>query len=415
MNIARINKSIQQVSLVLFASGLAFSLALANIGWVLFLATLLADYIFLKKEFVWRPSAVDMPIIAGVIVFIVSSLLGVRPMYSLSHISTELLFVVFYVCWYGFDRKQALKLVALFAAVTAAASLFGLIQYMVGIDLDLQGTLHHIPRLFENLPDALLRACALKQGRIMSTRGHPLTFAEVAYFGFICSLAMMLIEKKTVRKSLWLTASAVTLAAIIFSYSRGAWLAIAAGTPVLFIVKKKKIIRVRYVVIAIILIAGGMFAHPQLRERVLSLDAGSRDSIKTRISLWKTGIIILRDYPLFGIGPANLKQVYDRYRQPDIPDKRTWSELHNQYLHIAAERGMAGISVYLWFLAAALAMLYYSWKSRMYSPDGQLAAAGLACFAGFVVMSLTENAFFDSEVNLILWFILGATARVEQQ
>lgn len=409
MNAELLNKQIQTASLFICAAGLAFSLALANIGWVLFILTVLAEYMFFKKKFKVHLSGLELPLLAGILIYVVSSLTGLRPLYSLFRLPSELFFIIFFGCWYGMDKKMAKSFLYMFALVTALAAFFGLVQYLIGIDIDMQGNLHHLPQWLKGMPNSVLRELTLKQGRIMSSRGHPITYAECAVFGLFFIASFLIIEEDLLKRCLWAAAGIITLGAIIFSYSRGAWLALVVGMPVLLIVKKKKFIRFRYVVLIVAGIGILMFAHPQLRTRAMNLDVGSRRSNSVRIVLWKTGIDIMKDYPVLGIGPRTLKFIYEKYKRPEIPDKRTWSELHNQYLQVAVERGVIGLGIFLWLFFSMLALLYYTWKNHIGEIQGQIAAAGLACFAALIVMCLTENAFFDSEVNLIIWFVLGVT------
>ncbi|MFH1380235.1 MAG: O-antigen ligase family protein [bacterium] len=409
MKIDSILSPMKKCSMFVCAAGLAFSLALANIGIMLLLIVVILEYYFHKKQFAYKKQAIEFSFITGLAVYAVSSIFGLQPLYSLSRFHSELLFITLYVYVYGLNEKEGLTCLKIFALFTAAAALFGLIQYTIGIDVSLQGNLTNIPSWLISFPDGVLHELALKQGRVMSSRSHPITYAEAAFFGLIIMITFVIIEKHAVKRIGWIAASLISVTAIILSSSRGAWLAMAAGIPVLLMVKKKKIIRVRYISIAVACIAVLMFLIPSVRGRILSLDMGSKESNRVRISLWKTGINILQDYPLLGIGPHTLKSIYDQYQDPGIPDKRRWSELHNQYIQVAAERGIIGFGVYLWMLVCMGMMWYYAWKNQIWSLRGQMAAAGLACFAGFLIMCLTENAFFDSEINLILWFILGIT------
>ncbi|MBD3272244.1 MAG: hypothetical protein GF384_06885 [Elusimicrobia bacterium] len=406
--------SFRLLAIGLLAVGLAASIALANIGWVLLSVLLIMEYGVGIKKFHYQPSPLDMPIAAWIGVFIVTSCLSIAPLHSFQLWNSELLAIVFYVCWYGINSQEADRALRIFTVATGIVSLFGLIQYMIGIDRNFLGVLTNIPEWAATvLPPALIEELALKQGRIIASRSHPLTFAECALFGFIFSLAFLIITRSIKKKIFWFINSLIILGAILFSFSRGPWLGLLAGAPVLLLVKKKHVIRVRYIAIALIGIALFMFLNPGLRSRILSLDVSSHESTMTRIGLWKTGFRIMRDYPITGIGPRSLKQVYRLYQSPEIPDKRIWSELHNQYIHIGAERGLLGLGIYLWLLATIGCMFFFAWKQNVFSLQGHIAAAGLACFVAFIVVSLTENAFFDSEVALLLWFILGTAVRHE--
>ena len=58
-----------------------------------------------------------------------------------------------------------------------------------------------------------------------------------------------------------------------------------------------------------------------------------------RIRMAEAGVEIIKDYPLLGVGPANVKEVYPLYRKHDAPRFRI-PHLHNNVIQLWAERGV---------------------------------------------------------------------------
>ncbi|MFQ5743626.1 MAG: O-antigen ligase family protein [Acidobacteriota bacterium] len=138
-----------------------------------------------------------------------------------------------------------------------------------------------------------------------------------------------------------------------------------------------------------------------------------------RMAMAVTGLRIIAAYPVLGIGPGLMGKVYPAWRVPWAVKEHN-SHLHNNLLQIAAERGLLGLALWLWMMAA---FVIGGWRVlRHRGPHGEggpEARAALAAAAGFLIMGLFEYNFSDSEVLMALLFILtlpfAASAQTEHQ
>ena len=72
-------------------------------------------------------------------------------------------------------------------------------------------------------------------------------------------------------------------------------------------------------------------------------------SNKDRVAMLQSGVEIVRDHPLTGVGPDMVKSVYKEYRQPwAVNDLNV--HLHNVPVHIAAERGLPALLIWIGFI-----------------------------------------------------------------
>ena len=71
----------------------------------------------------------------------------------------------------------------------------------------------------------------------------------------------------------------------------------------------------------------------------------------TGCAMMKSGLRIIKDHPLTGVGPDMVIQVYPHYRDPDAVNQLN-PHLHNVPLQIAAERGLPALAIWLWFIVA---------------------------------------------------------------
>jgi len=165
------------------------------------------------------------------------------------------------------------------------------------------------------------------------------------------------------------------LAAMAMSWSRGAWLGLAAAVTAMAVVavlRTQK--RLVFVTVFALLIAGGLLVGGLVRvpssivQRVADLvpfltvtDVRGMEvtdanyAVLERMAHWQAAVGMWADHPWFGVGIGNYEVAYPRYALP------TWDEplghAHNYYLNIGAEAGLAGLVGYLlvWTIAWAAA------------------------------------------------------------
>lgn len=175
--------------------------------------------------------------------------------------------------------------------------------------------------------------------------------------------------------ALFCLATLVILSGILASYSRGAWLGVAAGgaaTAMLFDRRARIAIALVTPLGLLILLGGLTSVVPQaLTERVTTgfddvrpFDA-SRATITDenfaateRMAHWQAGWRMFTNQPLMGVGAGNFNDQYPEYH---VRDKFKFSRghAHNYYIHVLAEVGIPGLAMYLVLIGsvAALALL----------------------------------------------------------
>jgi O-antigen ligase len=256
-------------------------------------------------------------------------------------------------------------------AVGSVAAIIGIVQYAVlGFD-----NLNHRPH-------GLL--------------GHYMTYSGILLL-VTCAAGSQLVYRR--RDWLWpAVAVPALLVALGLTLTRNAWIGAGCAILLLLGLRRRQWLLGVPVIVAIALLV------PTVRARALSIvdlqDATNRD----RISMLKSGVAMIKDHPLFGVGPNLVPREYlAHYKRTDAVDpvdqpNSTRAHLHNVPVQLAAERGLPALAIWVWFLVVAVLDL-----SRLLRKESTaaLAAGALAAVVAMVAAGMFEHNFGDSEFLIL--------------
>ena len=147
-----------------------------------------------------------------------------------------------------------------------------------------------------------------------------------------------------------------------------------------------------------------IFMPSGLFGRFVSAFDTKQESNLDRIRMIQAGVEIIKDYPLLGVGPANVKEVYPLYRRHDAPRFRI-PHLHNNIVQLWAERGILALAAYILLNLLFLRECWRAWRG----PTSRFAEVGVAVVVGLATAGLFEFNFGDTEV---FWILLDVMALV---
>ncbi len=313
--------------------------------------------------------------------------LSLRPVLGLPQVKKFYIFLILVAAYSAFRNVVQVHRVfrALFLAGSAAAVLavaeFGLYYYSL-----------HSHRDFYS---------AYAKMRITGFMGHWQTFSGEQMLVLSVLLAYLLTSKARPWWT-WAAAGVISLS-LLLAFTRGVWLGcLAAAIYLLWHLKRRWVLAIPAALVVFYLVSPSLV---QLRIRSL-VDTRSDSSNQARMLMTRTGLNMIREHPLFGVGPNGVKYYFDSYR-PSGPKPEGWyGHLHSNYLQIAAERGLPCLAFFLWMLLAAIRDLR-GLAGRLapeyrYIPHG----IGSAVFAVLVAGAFEYN-FGDSEVAMLLLFYLS--------
>ncbi|HEX4952462.1 MAG TPA: O-antigen ligase family protein [Thermoanaerobaculia bacterium] len=369
----------RRVGLALFAGHLltVFSLGISN--GLLGLAVLAAPWALrgrLGRAAGYRPILIALGAytiwLLGAIVASSEPLRSLRAVSELFSLSTLVLGLFLIE-----DEQEARRLVDGVCLVAAAIALAGLTQFFLGygdIDRRIRGPLSH----YMTFSGVLLVADLLLAARLTHPGGW---------------------------KSPWRWAAFVVInAAVLGSLTRSAWVALAVGLLALISLRAPRFL---------LLVPGAalifyLLAPVPLLSRFGSIFDLTDESNYDRVCMAQAGVEMVRERPLFGIGPDLVKERYPLYREPTAP-RFTVPHLHNSFLQLAAERGLPALAAYLALMAASLtvALRQARREGGWRGPRGDLWLGIVLALAAANVAGLFENNWGDTEVQRLVLFVLA--------
>jgi putative inorganic carbon (hco3(-)) transporter len=306
---------------------------------------------------------------------------------SFAHLKKLLQFIVFFWAVNTVqDEKQRDLLIGTIIIAGVLAALYGLSPYW--------------------------EADFIENHRILGTRSNRATFAGVLMLAGLVALGWCLFHKP---KEYWVLGSLGIMGlCLLLTLTRQAWLGFFVGTVFLLFFWNKK-----YLLIMPLLLIGLLFFAPDVvKSRMHSFGNIEENSFQSRVSLWKGGWEIFKDYPITGCGFKCVDAIHTQY-----PDPSGWvgffRGMHNNIIQLLIDTGIIGLGLWVSIWVAFFMEIFKRWKALAEETSSDSAKGILmgssAVVVGFLVGGLFETNFYDSEIVMLLYFIMGLSlAKVEK-
>ena len=206
-------------------------------------------------------------------------------------------------------------------------------------------------------------------------------------------------------------AAILILAALLASWSRGAWLGFSVSLVVMLIAAPRRLVKGIAYVSALAAFCGAMWAAGVLPQSVVNrLTTAATDlftvsdvrgiefypwnyAVVERVAHWQAAVSMAQDHPLFGVGLGSYAEVYDDYRL--INWENPLGHAHNLYLNFLAETGVVGLVAYLGFWIVIFGV---TWSAGRH-PDQNARAVSLGLLGSWTyiaVHSVFDNLFVNN-------------------
>ncbi|MCB9457805.1 MAG: O-antigen ligase family protein [Anaerolineaceae bacterium] len=146
---------------------------------------------------------------------------------------------------------------------------------------------------------------------------------------------------------------------------------------------------------------------PSNRESALNRDDSS---LTLRVGIWQSGISIIQDHPLTGIGMDRFRYgpVREQYPAPGY-ESRILPHAHNEWIGIGTDLGIPGIIVFGGWYVVAGYMLVYGYRHG--DAAARTVAAGVAAgLLAHAVYAIGDAIPLWDRLSFIFWWLLGLAA-----
>lgn len=242
--------------------------------------------------------------------------------------------------------------------------------------------------------------------RVHAFMGHWMTFSGEQLLVFASLLAFLAIVP--IRRMWgWALVTALISISIALSFTRSVWLAAVVVFGAALLTSRRRIVWVFPLVLLLLVLVLPHAVHERLDS---FLDTGFSSNVG-RIEMMRAGWKMFREHPWFGVGPQRVgiefKAILDA-RGVTRPPFYT-GHLHNNFIQLAAERGVFALTAFIWLIIELLVRLWRGSRVLSDSVETQAAyMAGVFSTAALVVAGMFEFNFGDSEVLILFLFLISA-------
>jgi len=372
----------------------------------------------------------NLPIIAFVFVSGLATFFSINPYVSLAgtykrydgFISTLVYVFLFYAIVNFIQRRRLGLLINVIISTAFFASIYGILQHF-GTEYDWHWS------------------TSFGYGiRVASTFGHPVFFS--AFLIMVIPLVLIKIfscpperlgraGRKRFKAYLYIGILALLLITFYYTKTRASFLGlIASNLFFFFLVGRKTLLanKAKTIVTLTVLVGISLFYNindktsvtgrfiqdikikPTLSEKDTGFVPWLKGTPRMRVFQYITGLNIIRDYPVLGIGPDTLGIIYPQYLAKVYKEKKehkgfqNQNRIHNDFLDVTLSRGLLGLGVYLWFIVAYSRMVWKGCKKAGGVDKILIIGICSSCLGYFI-----QNQFSFGHIPIItlLWFLIG--------
>jgi len=253
------------------------------------------------------------------------------------------------------------------------------------------------------------------------TMPHANILASFLILGLLASAFLFISEKKKNALAVFYRIASVVsffviMVGLVTTFSRSGWIVSLLVVGALFIygiIKKEQrrkttlFLGVVIIQLTVIFLLFGWAIIPRANF------ASGEPSVDNRILYNEIGTELVFNHPLgVGVGNAVFQAVNENlYQQKGFSEWWFWQPIHNLYILIASELGMAGLIVFL----LSLYFLFFEFPKILYEMDTDF-FVGTLMFLSVLVFGLFDHFMWDlPSGELIMWVSLGVVFALREK
>ena len=220
---------------------------------------------------------------------------------------------------------------------------------------------------------------------------------------------------------------ALFVVALIFSYTRAAWLSLFVALGLLAVLLLR--IRFRVVFVSILIVAGGLLVfqnqfvtmlekNKQQSSAELSGHLNSISNVSTdasnveRLNRWNSAWAMFQEKPLLGWGPGTYMFQYAPFQKTDLrtiisTNSADAGNAHSEYLGPLAESGILGTISFLLVVLVIFRTGFRTYRRAERKEDRILILAVLMALASYFTHGFLNNFLDTDKAAIPVWFFVA--------
>ena len=241
--------------------------------------------------------------------------------------------------------------------------------------------------------------------RVVSLFDNPNILAMFLVIVFPFILATHCLAKRRNERILCFLVGAIIVLCTLFTWSRGAWLAIMLGSLIFFMIYTRKSFRFFGALIFIIPTLP-LVLPDNVINRFLSITNLADSSISYRIYTWKGTMNMIGNYLLGGIGYGNesFQSIYPNYAYAGMEAS---AHSHSLFLQIITYMGILGIIVFAIVMILNFQKCFEYLKRPEDATSKLYVAAAIASLVAALIMGIFDYIWYSYRVLYVFWIVIA--------
>ena len=339
------------------------------------------------------------------------------PVASAKGFAKMLIYFGAYLTFYNIIKdhpKRTLYLLGTLAVIASIEAFYCIYQQIHGVD-----ALAGWQDMSKSNPEQLMNRV---YGTLKPYNPNLLAGYLIASFSSAAGMFFYFIAKRTTKLAVLSGIGAFAiLLAIVFTGSRGAYIAVTGMTALLIVIsghiiwhdysdkKWLKNLWLGIVVSGIIAVILAIIASPALQHRIASIFAARADSSNSfRMNVWVASFKMFLDNWFIGIGTGNtvFRLTYGLYMVTGFDALGAYCVP----LEIAAESGIFALLAFSWIILMVVVKSIKTIISKTTIEQKIIISACLIGITGMMLHGMVDTIFYRPQVNIIFWMLIAIFA-----
>mgnify|MGYP005848633665 CR=1 FL=1 len=354
-----------------------------------------------RRDLIW--TELELPVAALIGVVAISAVVNsVPPVIAVAGLRALLQFYLLYfvVVQADFDLDWLKRFVLGLIGLAIVLALFGLSQKITGV---------RTPELLVDVRETTI------EGRIISTFANPNNFGGFLLLVLPVAIALVAMRVGPGVRLIAGFGAVAMLPALMFTYSRSAWLGFAAALVVLASMLDRRLL-LGLLIAAVAAVA----VVPSVIDRVafgLSSSYMAASAAGGRLLYWSKALEIFAMSPIVGAGPGRFGGAVAAVFGSPVhalvgiaPNYKLWVD--SQIFQVLAELGLLGLAAFLW-VPATFARNAIAFFSEAEDPFWKAVAAGAtASVVGVVAQGTFVGVWETHQIGAFFWLVMAIVMSV---